>query len=54
MSEGRKTKIVLLDDRHLEILVQVSITHRSFRGLGERCFVIVLVGEAGDVFKCSA
>ena len=25
MSEGRKTKIVLLDDRHLEILVQVSV-----------------------------
>jgi len=23
MSEGRKTKIILLDDRHLEILVQV-------------------------------
>jgi len=24
MSDGRKTKIILLDDRHLEILVQVS------------------------------
>jgi len=24
MSEGRKTKIVLLDERHLEILVQVG------------------------------
>jgi len=24
MSDGRKTKIILLDDRHLEILVQVT------------------------------
>ena len=29
MSEGRKTKIVLLDDRHLEILVQVNILFLS-------------------------
>jgi len=41
MSEGRKTKIILLDDRHIEILVQVSGVMRFF-SLMIYCFVKVL------------
>jgi len=41
MSEGGKTKIVLLDERQLEILVQVSSEQRTFcHFLWCHCFIV--------------